>query len=277
MAHRVDVRVTAGRLIVAAAVALLVTVVGAGTGAAQPPPPALTAPVNDFAGVVDADSARELDRQIRALQAATGDVVVVATVKTFQPWPDIRSYATKMFENGGRGLGERGKDNGLLVLLALDDRQVWMEVGYDLEGAVPDGFAGDTSRQVMTPYFRQGQYGPGMLAGTSRVIARIAADRNVTIDGVEVRAPSGARDPVPAELVLLALVLVFVVLPLLNRGARRQRTWRGGVGRWGGGYYGGTWGGGSSWGGGGSWGGGSGGFGGFGGGRSGGGGGGASW
>ena len=157
---------------VLAAVALVVS-----SAAAQPAPPALTAPVNDFAGVIDPASAASLDRLIRALQAASGDVVVVATVKTFQPWGDIQSYATKMFENAGRGIGQKGKDNGLLVLLAVDDRQVRVEVGYDLEGVVTDGFAGETSRQVMAPYFRQGQYGPGLLAGTSRVIERIAARR----------------------------------------------------------------------------------------------------
>lgn len=246
--------------------------------AAQSVPPELTQPVNDFAGVVDDRVEAELDRLIRALQSASGDVVVVATVKTFQPWGDVRSYATAMFENHGRGIGAKGKDNGLLVLLALDERQVWMEVGYDLEGAVPDGFAGETSRQVMAPYFRQGDYGQGLLAGTTRVIERIAADRHVTVSGVEAPAtPSRARDPLRGDVLFVLVVLAFIILPLLRRtGRRRRRGWRGGVGRWGGGYYGGTWGGGSSWGGG-SWGGSSGGFGGFGGGRSGGGGGGASW
>lgn len=261
---------------VAAALAALALVVS--SAAAQPLPPALTAPVNDFAGVIDPASAASLDRLIRALQAASGDTVVVATVKTFQPWGDIQSYATKMFENEGRGIGQQGKDNGLLVLLAVDDRQVRVEVGYDLEGVITDGFAGETSRQVMAPYFRQNQYGQGLLAGTSRIIERIAADRRVTVSGLEVReAPQRTRDPISPRLILLALVVFFVILPALNRaGGRRRRSWRGGVGRWGGGYYGGTWGGGSSWGGG-SWGGSSGGFGGFGGGRSGGGGGGASW
>ncbi len=271
----------AGRLGVAAIAAVAVVCLASRTAAAQPAPPGLTAPVNDFAGVIDTASAEALDRVIRALQAASGDVVVVATVKTFQPWGDLQSYATKMFENGGLGIGQKGKDNGLLVLLAVDDRQVWMEVGYDLEGAIPDGFAGETSRQVMTPYFRQGNYGQGLLAGTSRVIARIAADRNVTVTGLEVReAPVSSRDPIGPRQLMTFFVLAFIALSLLNRlggGGRRKRSWRGGVGRWGGGYYGGTWGGGSSWGGG-SWGGGgSGGFGGFGGGRSGGGGGGASW
>jgi uncharacterized membrane protein YgcG len=75
------------------------------SAAAQPAPPALAAPVNDFAGVIDEGSERELDRRIRALQSASGDVVVVATVQTFQPYGDIREYAVKMFENGGRGIG----------------------------------------------------------------------------------------------------------------------------------------------------------------------------
>jgi uncharacterized membrane protein YgcG len=75
---------------------------------AQPPPPALTDTVNDFASVVDADSKREMDRRIRALEQATGDVVVVATVRTFQPYATIEEYAVKMFENGGRGIGRKG-------------------------------------------------------------------------------------------------------------------------------------------------------------------------
>ena len=92
---------------------------------------------------------------IRALQQATGDVVVVATVETFAPFGDIREYAVKMFENRGRGIGEKGKDNGLLVLLAVKERQVWIEVGYGLEQFITDGFAGETSREFMAPEFRQ--------------------------------------------------------------------------------------------------------------------------
>lgn len=266
------------------AVVLATTLALAGLEARQPAPPALTGPVNDFAGVIDRESAAEITRLSEGLLAASGDAVVVATVKTYQPWGDLQSYATKMFENGGRGLGGK-TDSGLLVLLSLDDRQVWIEVGYGLEGAVTDGFAGETSRRVMTPYFRQGQYGPGLAAGTRRLVERIARDRGVQVTGVGVPPEAAAptprrrRSPLGAAAELLILVAILVVISRLNRGGGRRgrrRAWHGGVGPWGGGYYGGGWGGGSSWGGG-SWGGSSGGFGGFGGGRSGGGGGGASW
>ena len=145
----------------------------------------------------------------------------------------MRTYATKMFENGGRGIGDKGKDNGLLVLLALDDRQVWMEVGYDLEGVITDGFAGETSRQVMTPYFRQGQYGQGLLAGTSRVVARIAAgSQRVTVDGVEVRDVAGAHERpgvAPGRSSWSFVVLVDPAADPRRGGGRggRRRGWRG--------------------------------------------------
>src|SRR5437660_949098 len=121
---------------------------------AQPAPPALTDTVNDFAHMIDPASRAELDRRIRALKAASGDVVVVATVPTFQPYGSIEEYAVKMFENGGRGVGDKGKDNGLLIVVAKNDRKVRIEVGYDLEQFVPDGFAGQTIREAITPAFK---------------------------------------------------------------------------------------------------------------------------
>ena len=141
---------------------------------AQTPPPELTAPVNDFANVIDPDSAATLDNLIRALKAASGDVVVVATVPDIDGYGDIREYANKMFENRGKGIGDKGKDNGLLILLAMKERRVQVEPGYELEQWVTDGFAGETSRLVMAPYFREGNYGAWLTSGTARIVSRIA-------------------------------------------------------------------------------------------------------
>ncbi|HXG89645.1 MAG TPA: TPM domain-containing protein [Vicinamibacterales bacterium] len=250
---------------------------------AQEPPPELTRPVNDFANVLDPESERELDELIRKLLAASGDTIVVATVKTFQPSPDIQTYATAMFQNGGRGIGQKGKDNGLLLVLAVDDREVRAEVGYDLEGFITDGFAGETSRQTMVPFFRTGDYGGGLVAGATVFAQRIAQGRNVTLDGLPAR-------PVPAQrpqsggdfpfilIIFFAMVLINVVRSAMGalfgrRGGKRRRGWGSTVGPFGAGY-GGWSSGGGGWSGGGGFGGG---FGGFGGGRSGGGGGGGSW
>ncbi|HXW07178.1 MAG TPA: TPM domain-containing protein [Vicinamibacterales bacterium] len=273
-------RQIAGALLVTSCGLLLTPPAAAQPATQLPPPPRLTRPVNDFASVIDADSASELDRRIRALQQATGDTLVVATVETFQPYADIREYAVEMFENGGAGIGERGKDNGLLIVVAIDDRQVGIEVGYGLEGIVTDGFAGQTIRESIRPEFRNGAYGRGLLAGTTRIINRIAEERNVTLETVP---RSIVRREAPVRIPIGTIVFILLVIMLISRGGGRRRRrrrywggpwsgWNSGVGPFGGGFGGGF----GGFGGGGFRGGG-GGFGGFGGGRSGGGGAAGGW
>jgi uncharacterized protein len=135
---------------------------------AQPQPPELTRPVNDFAGVIDADSARQMETLIRSLQQTTGDVVAVAAIDSLGG-EDIDQYAVKMFENRGKGIGQTGKDNGLLVLVAIKDRKVKIEVGYDLEQFITDGFAGETIREEMAPQFARA-YGAGLSAAVTRIM-----------------------------------------------------------------------------------------------------------
>jgi uncharacterized protein len=258
------------------AIAVLVALLLAGTAAAHAQRlPALTQPVNDFAGVIDGASAGAMDRLIRALDAKTTDAVVVVTVGSIQPFADAREYAVKLFEQAG--IGRKGRDNGLLVLLAVKERQVRIETGYDLEAIITDGFAGETSRTVMVPYFRQGAYGAGLRAGVERIIGRIAEARGVTLDDLPVpAAPVQAMPLPPLWIIVLALVILLLIARAASRSRRRSfrdrrdwgrdnwSGWSGGVGPFGGGSFGG-----GGLGGGG--------FGGFGGGRSGGGGGGAGW
>jgi len=233
--------------------------------------PRLTAPVNDFAGAIDAGAEQELEALIRRLQGATDDVMVVATVKTFQPFADMQSYAVKMFENGGQGIGVKGKDNGVLIVLALDDRQVRIETGYGLEGFLTDGFNGETSR-AMVPYFRDGDYGRGLLAGATRVAQRIAEGRNVDLNLAPVQQPNTRRRGGGGFPIGFWVIMLIIFLNMMGGRKRRRRgRWASGVGPFGGGLGGGF---GGGFGGGGF---GGGGFGGFGGGRSGGGGGGAGW
>ena len=257
---------------------LVVLVLLTGTlAAAQSNLPELTQPVNDFAKVIDPSSAAAMDSLIRSLQRASGDVIAVATVDTYAPYADIREYAVQLFENRGRGIGQRGRDNGLLVLVAVKERQVWVEVGYDLEQFITDGFAGETSRESMVPEFRRGNYGAGLLAGVSRIASRIAEGRNVTLQGVP-RDNSQDETPVgtPGTLLLTIFIAFIVINALVARTRRRRfgRRWGGPLGGWNsgvgpfGGGFGGLGGRGGGFGGG---------FGGFGGGRSGGGGGGAGW
>jgi uncharacterized protein len=229
--------------------------------------PELTAPVNDFARVIDAASREQLDALVRKVQSATGDVIVVATVNTFKPEGDMQSYTVKMFQNHGKGIGTGGKDNGVLILLAIEDREVRIEPGYGLEGFITDGFSGETSRSML-PFFRSGNYGQGLVSGATRVAQRIAEGRNVNLDLAAPPQAQTARRSGGGFPIGFWVILLIIFLNVIGRGRRRRGRWVSGVGPFGGGFGGGGFGGGGFGGGG---------FGGFGGGRSGGGGGGASW
>ncbi len=265
-----------------ALLACLVLVIATGRGLAQDALPPLDKPVNDFANVIDAASESRLDTLIRKLHSATGDTIVVATRPGIAPFADERELAVQWFANRGRGIGDQEKDTGVLVVLVPNDRAVWIEVGYGLEGAITDGFSGSTSRNLMAPFFREGRYGDGLVAGVTAVAQRIAEERHVSLgDLPAVERPVARRSSrgIPLWAILL---LFFVVMWLSGRGGggpggrgrgRRGSMWGPAWSGWGtgmstGGFGGGSFGGGSFGGGG---------FGGFGGGMSGGGGGGARW
>src|SRR5215471_17095716 len=211
--------------------------------AAQPPTPALTDTVNDFAHVIDQGSRAELDRRIRAMRGATGDVLVVATVQSYQPYESIDEYAVKMFENGGRGIGDKGKDNGVLIVVAVQDRALRFEIGYGLEGIVPDGFAGEV-RDVIRSKFRDSRFGEGLVSGTTALINRIADQRGVTIPDVPIertRTLSRSHRQIPVSTIFW-IVLAIIVLSRGSRSRRRRywgggpwSNWTGGVGGFGGG------------------------------------------
>jgi hypothetical protein len=148
----------------------VVLLLSASLAAAQPLPPELTAPVNDFAGVIDPQSAAEIETLIRRLQDASGDVIVVATVRTFKPYADLQSYAVQMFENHGKGIGTRKGDNG-----ALSSRGT---TAVRIEVAWPEGLSPTVRGRPAAPPWclSGGEYGPGP-AGVTRVAQRIAAGR----------------------------------------------------------------------------------------------------
>ena len=232
--------------------------------------------LSDFAAIVDPASADSIATLATELRQKTGAELAVVTLRDLGG-ETIDPAATALFKEWG--VGRAGHDDGVLVLLALQERKVRIEPGYDLEGPLPDGRCGAIIRRVMGPELSAGRYGPGLLAGARAVAGAIAADKGVTITGmIEPPAAAATGNEAPAWVLLIIFVMMILFLSMISRAASRfgghgtYRDWR--MGRrgsndpWGG--FGGGWGGMGGFGGGG--GGGGGGFGGFGGGRSGGGG-----
>lgn len=241
--------------------------------------------VNDFAGVLNGSTLTRLnDLCLQVDQKAHAQIAVV-TVKTLDGQDPV-TYAVALYQKWG--IGAKGKDRGVLILLATQDRKYWTSVGYGLEGILPDGKVGGFGRE-MVPLLKAGNFSGAVTLITSRVATVIAQDAGVTLDNQPQTVPAITRPQNgPAlgagTIVVLILVFFFVVLPILramSRGGGGASNllsfllgmFLGGGGR--GGFGGGGFGGGGF--GGGGFGGGGGGFGGFGGGSTGGGGAGGSW
>ena len=234
--------------------------------------------VNDFAGVLDTATQQKLTTLCQELDTKADAQVAVVTIHTLEG-DTAQDFANRLFQKWG--VGPKGKDRGVMFLLAVDDHQYWTEVGYGLEPILPDGKVGGFGRGIV-PLLRQNQYSGAVLQMASQIASVIAEDRGVALNAQPPQA-GGEEGPsifgLPPFLVfLLFLLIVFgglriLVFILTAFGLIRYRRgrgypgryWMGPMGGWmGGGYGGGGWGGG-------------GGFGGFGGGMSGGGGAGGSW
>ena len=114
--------------------------------------------VNDFAHVIPLDQAQSLESYLDDFQNQTGAAIVVVTVASADG--DVDGAAVSLFK--AWGIGEKGKDNGVLILAAIQDRRARIEVGYGLEGVLTDADAGDILRQQVYPFFKQQQYGQGL-------------------------------------------------------------------------------------------------------------------
>ena len=241
------------------------------TAAAEPDFPRPAGAVNDFAGVISAAERDAMENLAREVLQKTGTAVVVATVATVGDMA-ADDYATRLYESWG--IGKKGEDKGVLILLALQERRVRIETGYGVEGILPDGVAGEILRLHVIPLLKQGDYGKGLSNAVTAVSDVIARNAGVTLTGRPQMQPARPTGTTPVSPFTLLLFLIVVLLLLFTETGRQllamlffSGSGRGGR-HYGGTYYGGGWGGGSS----GGFGGFSGGFGGFGGGVSGGGG-----
>ena len=229
--------------------------------------------VNDHADKLDQATRARIEAFLDQVKRKTGAEFAVLVMPSTAPLSPTE-YKTRVFERWG--LGSKGQDNGLLMLVAIEEREVRFETGYGLEGTLPDGLQSRIFREAMLPRFRDGDYAGGVTAGVLACATRIAAEKGVTLewDGRELRYRSGGgRSPPAAVVALAAFLLLSFLIRMFGRGrmGRPRGGWYVGPGGFGGGFggFGGLGGGGGGFGGGS--------FGGFGGGASGGGGGGGKW
>ncbi len=193
--------------------------------------------VNDFANVISPEYRDKLNGLIGELESKTSAESAVVTVTSIAPY-DEKTYARMLFDSWKPG--KKGKDNGVLILLAIKERRWRIETGYGVEGILPDGLCGEIGRNYMAPSFKNGEYDKGLHAGTLAVATVIAKDAGVTLSAFGETAPPQTRTRGPdldtiIYIILILLFLFFAYFPMMTRHGRGYY----GSGGWGGGGFGG--------------------------------------
>ena len=219
--------------------------------------------VTDLADIIQPQTKSQLEALCTELEQKTGAQMAIVTVKSLDG-NDIQTYANDLYKQ--LGIGQKKQDNGVMLLVAPNERKYWIEVGYGLEPVINDARAGDAGR-LLVPYFRQGDYNSGIAATAWQLAKYVADDKGVTLTGMpQLRQTPQDEDEDFSGIWVWLIIGAIVFFILARHGGGTGTGFLIGtlLGSMGGRSRGG-------------WGGGGGGFGGFGGGSSGGGGAGGSW
>ncbi|NLU44227.1 MAG: TPM domain-containing protein, partial [Acholeplasmataceae bacterium] len=158
-----------------------------------PPKPATSIYVQDYAKVLSPQTKATINAYSSAIADKTKAQIVVVTI------PTLDGAALDDFSLGLMrkwGIGDKEKNNGVLLLVAVQDRQSRIEVGYGLEGALPDGLTGRIQDQAMLPLFKQGNYDKGVMQGYSSIVNTVIKEYKLTTDDLKVgRIASGQQEP----------------------------------------------------------------------------------
>lgn len=174
---------------------------------AQVPVPPLGARVTDLTGTLSGDAVSRIEAQLKDLEARKGSQIAVLIVPTTQP-EDIEQFGIRVAESWK--LGRKGVDDGAILIVAKDDRRVRIEVGYGLEGALPDITAKRIISEIITPHFRQGDFDGGIEAGVDQMIR--------VVNGEPLPEPDKRWENQKglSNLLPLLLVVVFVASGILR-------------------------------------------------------------
>jgi uncharacterized protein len=199
--------------------------------------------VVDLAGVIRSDVKSRLNASLQELEQKTSAQVLVLTIQSLDN-QSIEEFAFTTKEKWR--LGQKRKDNGALVVVAVKDKKYRFEIGYGLENILPDSLVGTIGREYLVPYFRKGDYSSGIANAVFAIIQVIAKQQGVQITGMQgIKRASKEQGISFNNLLLMLLLFGPIVVGLMSFMFGRQNSRYSRRGPWGGGgYYGGGFGGG---------------------------------
>lgn len=196
---------------------------------AAPDYPALTGRVVDNAGLLSPQARQSLSHTLADFEKQTGNQIVVLTIDSTHGTP-IEDYGYQLGRHWG--VGQKGKDNGAILIVAAKDRKVRIEVGYGLEGVLPDATTYNIIQSQILPEFRHGSYEAGILGGVQAMIQAIGGKYQPGATA------SSHRKKSAGVFALFFPFMLFIALIAIFNGIRSGRRWHR-HGYWGGGYWGG--------------------------------------
>ena len=182
--------------------------------AAEVIPPKPTAYFNDYAGIVSKDVAYRFNEQLAQFERDTSNQVVVAVFPKMQSDSDIADYTYRVAE--AWGVGQKDKRNGVVLFVFPNDRKMFIQAGYGLEGALPDATAFDITEYRIKPHFRNNDYEGGLGEGIDSILKAIRGEYKGT--GKTVLERRSSRSPGPS---FLFFIIFFVVLSIISRIMRK--------------------------------------------------------
>jgi uncharacterized protein len=182
--------------------------------AAEVIPPKPTAYFNDYAGVVPKEAAQRFNEQLAQFERDTSNQVVVAVFPRMQSDDDVAAYGQRVADSWG--IGTKAQRNGVLLIVFIADRKMSIQVGYGLEGALPDVVAYDIRANQITPHFRTGNYEAGLAAGIDSIFKAIRGEYKGS--GRTIAEQRKSRSAPPS---FLWFIIFFIILSLISRMMRR--------------------------------------------------------
>jgi len=178
------------------------------TGSAQDFPPASKTLVTDFTGTLTATQQQQLEQKLVAFDDTSSTQIAVVMIRSVGDY-DIADYGVRLAQKWG--IGQKGKDNGILLLVAKEDRRVTIQTGYGVEGAVPDAIAFQIIRNIITPAFRQEDYYAGINRATDALIAYTKGE-------FKADARKGKGEGNGMGLIITVIIITVVIGLLSNKG-----------------------------------------------------------
>lgn len=174
---------------------------------AQDFPPRSTTLVTDFTGTLSDSERQNLENKLVAFDDSSSTQIAVVIMTSVGDY-DIADYGVRLAQQWG--IGSKGKDNGILLLVAKNDRKVTIQTGYGVEGAVPDAIAFQIIRQIITPAFRAGDYYGGINRATDALISYTKGEFKAN--------PKKGKSGSGTGSLIIIVIVIAVVISLISRG-----------------------------------------------------------